>query len=387
MKNEKLVITIICSLFVLVVAGTLVVGYYSSKPLGATLTEVPNEVRTQIGTKYYHSFQNNDTKEIVEVETSETEYSALSKKGAGRVGKPGYTWLGSKGGIPVYATSVPILLDNQFYRTGKTDIGSTTPEVKVKLPGKEPETKYEKDLYSVKFNPFFNTAFAASPVLEASTTGSAGSVTSLIYPVVVPSGLSNSLMVTFVITNAPVGSDTSTKFDSVELTAGGGNLTTDNKKKYWSYQVNPTATTTANMYVDIGPTAAGIIQSATAIISGANQTTPVSASTTKTETGDISVQFDTVLDELLLDWTAYESTEAFSAFGAGQTQAFIKDSGSGQNDAIGSKKIATSTAQTTMYTNITGADNSHTIAISISEPAAPVAASPDFESDLELFGF
>ena len=377
---------------ILIALGVIVLflGFYlfkpDVKPLGGTLTEVPNEVRTQIGTKYFHRFQNDITKEIIEVETTEAEFLALTIKGAGRVGKTGYTWLNSRGGVPVYSTSTPILLDNQYFPTGGKNAASTSREVKVKYPDKVPELKYENELLSVKENwsPFIGTAFAASPVLEASTTGSRDAGTSLIYPVVVPASLTNSLMVTFVIFNPAVGTSISTKFDSVELTAGGGNLTTDNKTKYWSYMINPPASTTANMYIVIGASS-NMMQSATAIISGANQTTPVSASTTKTETGDINVQFNTVLDELLLDWTAYESTEAFSAFGTGQTRAFIKDSGSGQNDAIGSKKIATSTLLTNMYTNISGADSSHTIAISVSEPAAVVASPASIEDNFLWF--
>ena len=106
------------------------------------LIEVPM-IKTQIGEKYIHKFQDKTTGQIFEIETTKTEYDNLSKKGAINPTYPNAKWLNSAGGVPIYATSTPILLDNQYVII--SGIATGTGKALIKYPN-EPEKIVDNSL-------------------------------------------------------------------------------------------------------------------------------------------------------------------------------------------------------------------------------------------------
>ena len=115
-------------LFLIAGASAAVIGVLPTTP---TLTEVPI-IKTQIGEKYIHKFQDKTTGAIFEVETTKLEYDALAKKGANQPTYSNAKWLSSSGGVPIYATSTPTLLDNQYVVISGTATG--TGQALIKMP-------------------------------------------------------------------------------------------------------------------------------------------------------------------------------------------------------------------------------------------------------------
>ena len=131
--------------------GILGTAYASTFFLGAIdvpIVEVPSIIKTQIDTKYAHRFQDKTTGNVIEVEITKAEYDLLAVRGAGKPTYPNANWIGSYGGKAIYATSVPSLLDYQFYKTQVDMSSSTTLKVMIKVPNKaeqEIDSNYVSD--------------------------------------------------------------------------------------------------------------------------------------------------------------------------------------------------------------------------------------------------
>ena len=108
-------------------------------PTEPVLTQVPI-IQTQIGERYVHKFQDKTTGEIFEVETTKIDYDKLALKNAKQPTYSNAKWLQSVGGQPIYSTSTPMLLDNQYFT-----ISSST--VLIKLPNES-----EKIIDSLELN-------------------------------------------------------------------------------------------------------------------------------------------------------------------------------------------------------------------------------------------
>ena len=94
-----------------------------------TLTEIPI-IKIQIGTKNANIFQDKTTGKRFEIEISDAEYKAMGLKGGKQPTYPNAKWLYSYGG-PAYATSTPILSDNQYFVISGSATG--TGQILIKL--------------------------------------------------------------------------------------------------------------------------------------------------------------------------------------------------------------------------------------------------------------
>ena len=136
---------IILSVILLLLWGGLT--FHKSQKLGATLTEVSNVVKVQTGLPAVFIFKNNATSEIIEVPTTWEEYNKMALKDPVRPTLAGYTYIGGSAGGDTGYTYIPrVLQDNQFFKTGAIDVGSTTAMIRVKLPNEAEKTIKESEL-------------------------------------------------------------------------------------------------------------------------------------------------------------------------------------------------------------------------------------------------
>ena len=389
-KRRKTKIISVTSLVLLAIFGYL---FFKPAPkLSGTLTEIPNEIRTQTGIKYYDVFENNSDKSRLEVESTEIEYKALGQKNPTNPTMGNHKWMYSYS-KPLYSTSTPVLNDNQFFATGGKDPASTTREVKVKYPDKVPEIKYENQLLRVISNPFLiSTAFATTPpVAQASSTATAvGGSSSITYSHTVNASLSNAVLFVMDTCN-DTNTGITTTWNGTALTDGGSNSGVTNKFTHWSYLINPTAATGNTVSTINGGTCS--IWSASITVTGVNQTTVASASTTNSGTfnnQNFTYTLTSVIDELLLEAIVYDDQDAAVALrfvGANQVSLFAKVTGTTQHDLFGDYKNATNTGSNAMTSFVgASADGSRitSLIISISEPAAAVVA-PAANEDIFIF--
>lgn len=122
-KFKKLLIT----LGILGVASAAVVGL---QPNEIQLTEVQIPL-IQISERYANVFEDQTTKERIEVEITKAQYQELAVKNAIQPTYPNAKWMSSYGGQPVYDTSQ--LLDGQFVVVDNGGKGLGTGLVLVKV--------------------------------------------------------------------------------------------------------------------------------------------------------------------------------------------------------------------------------------------------------------
>ena len=358
------------SAFLALISG--IVFYNSKEKLGVALVEIPRQII--VGSTYIKKGIDGTETQL----NDKTSYDNLF--GTLKQGEQAYS---------KYLFATNNLSDNQYYKTGNTNVGSTSPEVRYKPAGEPEKTDYEKNLLSVKALDFLFgtplTALSATPVVEASSTGyCAGACASLVYALTIPGSLTNPVLFISAFDNNDLTAVLSVFASGLTLSPGGGDRTSNNKATFWTYTLNPSATTT-NIKIDITGGAGGRIWSTAVVVSGVSQTAPVSASSTlRLSVTNVNVQVQTVTDELLLQSMIYESSSVLNAFGVGQISVCGFMPGDGQNNLLCDKKVATSTAQTTMYETLSTADRTTGTLLSISEPAAAVAA-PAANEDIFIF--
>jgi len=113
-------------------------------PLGASNIATEKElVETVTKIGYYHYFKDGD--EIYTIETTKADYDSLAVKGAGQPEYDDMKWFYSGGGVPTIATSIPEILDNEFFV-----ISTTTDEYLLKEEG-EKLKKVTKDYLIQKY--------------------------------------------------------------------------------------------------------------------------------------------------------------------------------------------------------------------------------------------
>ncbi len=230
-----------------------------------------------------------------------------------------------------------------------------------------------------------NTASAATPIVQASSTAYAFTGTSLSWALDIQAV--DSSIIVFARTTRTDQQVTSCTVNGVVVNAGGGGAAIPATILGWWYFTTSTSTGNHNMICNFSGTTSNWWTTAIEI-SGTDTTgNPTSASSTKSfpAATDVNWQINGTVDELLIDNLVVIGADAeIVSIGTDQT-LYAWDRLEGLSPAMTTGKTATTTGESSLSEIFDTSSSIYAIVLSIKEEAAAAASPPGRDTDVKYF--